>query len=290
MRVFCGAAVVLLACLLAISLAGSGNTDVEQKQPEAAAKLAGQETKGVDEDNRNQGMPPPPPDSAVVDDEGFEVAEGEPISVKLTNRGDVKVKVFWISHSGEAVPNGIVAPGGGLALNSFVGHRFRLDTRGKSEDIVIRGNRRNYEVGDTDANNEPEDEEQIRRDEEEATVGSVNSFATALPVKFRNLCGRELSLWYDDGSGPGQLQAYIGPNGVDSTTNSYPTHKFCFAEKGDERGCRASVCKAQVVHEVYTYICDDGSGSAQRLRCRAARRGDSASRVRESRDRHTHAH
>jgi len=231
---------LILVLLAASSLAGSGstNSEVEDSKP-----------------------PPPPQEPQRTDDDAFEAAEGEPIGVKLVNNGNAKVKVFWISHTGESVPSGHVAPGGGvLSLNSFVGHRFRLETRGETEDLIIRGNRRKYDVGgNADANADPE--EQDVRGEEEETVASVNSFATALPVKFRNICGRELSLWYDDGSGPGQLQAHIGPNGEDSTTNSYPSHKFCFAEKGDERGCQGSVCKAQVNHDVYTYVCDDGTGS-----------------------------
>ena len=78
-----------------------------------------------------------------------------------------------------------------------------------------------------------------------------------------------MSLWYDNGSG-GQRQGVLAP-GADSTTNSYPGHKFCFADVGLlAGGCeagaalgRTTVCDGPAgAPQEYTYLFEDGTANA----------------------------
>jgi hypothetical protein len=102
----------------------------------------------------------------------------------------------------------------------------------------------------------------LRRREKAENGRHLKSFSTTCPVKFRNLSNRTVTLWYDDGRG-GNKQGVLPP-GSDSTTNSYPGHKFCFNEVDvSSNGCDSSALgRAQVGPHEYTYVFDDGTASA----------------------------
>ena len=92
--------------------------------------------------------------------------------------------------------------------------------------------------------------------------GMVRNFATALPVKFRNLAGRTMELWYNSqaNGGAGERQGIMRA-GADSTTNSYPGHVFCIVEHKDAAGCNHALERFSMTPETYTYVYNDGSGS-----------------------------
>jgi len=157
---------------------------------------------------------------------------------------------------------GSISPGESSGLNSFPGHIFHFRAvKGSppTDMITIEAGRSKYTVGEgvlaTD--------EDVEEPEEDGS-----GFRSAFPVKFRNLCGHEVRLWYDPGhEQEAQMQDKIAPGG-DATTNSYPGHAFCFTLES-ATGCDQAICRVKMDPDTYTYTCDDGTGSeAEALRWR----------------------
>ena len=142
---------------------------------------------------------------------------------------------------------GSVAVGSTMAMNSFSDHKFLVYPAGGwtvLKELTIFADRADYwlefELEDADdgsassvshsaALSSPgERTGELELREKRQNDGLLRSFGTSVAVKFRNLSGRQVQLWYDDGRS-GVRSSVIRP-GRDATTNSYPGHVFCFTE------------------------------------------------------------
>ena len=76
----------------------------------------------------------------------------------------------------------------------------------------------------------------------------------ATSVRFRNLSGNRIEIWYDNGTPAGSFQGELGP-GMDSTTNAYVGHVFYFTEKGNRKNelARHTITEDKVFYLVHDH-------------------------------------
>lgn len=83
-------------------------------------------------------------------------------------------------------------------------------------------------------------------------VKLINNRVTAMSAKFRSLSGRNLDVWYDNGTPEGTEQAKLKP-GMMSTTNTYEGHSFFVTVQGNKSHVlsRFSITKERVMYPIY---------------------------------------
>lgn len=93
------------------------------------------------------------------------------------------------------------------------------------------------------------------------TESAVKRFTRIRPVLIRNLCARDITLWFQDSPrSRGTLTAHIAPNSY-SNLGTYPGSVFCVVDKDDDRGCQAARARLTLFPDKeYRYDYDDGSG------------------------------
>ena len=212
---------------------------------------------------------------------GQPAAESDNIAARFTNERDENVELHWLSPTGETALMGIIAAHSTFQVNTFDGHQFYFADEDQEELMRVKVSRASIafvlpaapslpaHVKDA-SDYTPQDLSRMREKYLRQQKNQMGSFGTAFPVKFRNLAGRTMELFYrrDD---VGERQAIVAP-GEDSTTNSYPTHVFCWVERGDAAGCSNAKGLATMEEDVYTYVFDDGTGSAAHRSSYAAER------------------
>jgi hypothetical protein len=239
--------------------------------------------------NKAEGQPPRPPAPPRA---RVRAPPNTPTAVTLHNEGQIDLDVYWKNPSseGENAMMGSVAVGSTMAMNSFSDHKFLVYPAGGwtvLKELTIFADRADYwlefELEDADdgsassvshsaALSSPgERTGELELREKRQNDGLLRSFGTSVAVKFRNLSGRQVQLWYDDGRS-GVRSSVIRP-GRDATTNSYPGHVFCFTEMWLTElpgggGCGISsglpdgvLGKATINTDDYTYLFDDGTAS-----------------------------
>lgn len=80
----------------------------------------------------------------------------------------------------------------------------------------------------------------------------INNPVTAMSAKFRSLSGRNLDVWYDNGTPQGTEQAKLNP-GMMSTTNTYEGHSFFVTVQGNKSHVlsRFTITKEKVLYPIY---------------------------------------
>ena len=83
-------------------------------------------------------------------------------------------------------------------------------------------------------------------------VKNLNYRVTAMSAKFRSLSGRNLDVWYDNGTPEGTEQAKLTP-GMMATTNTYEGHSFFVTVQGNKSHVlsRFSITKERVLYPIY---------------------------------------
>ena len=221
---------------------------------------------------------PPPLESAQ------NVPPNTPMTVTFHNKGNLGLVVYWKNpdSNGENVLMGSLDGGSTMPMNSFTGHTFLLRPAGSilnREEVTVRAGQKDYWFdpdsyemrSNLGAATQLQSTESLELQEKQQNDNLLLTFGTSVAVKFRNLSGKRVQLWYDDGS-TGVRSSVIKPGG-DATTNSYPGHVFCFTEMwlqelpgGGDCGITSGMPpgvlgKATVNENDYTYLFDDGSAS-----------------------------
>lgn len=227
------------------------------------------------------------------------------VSITFANRQAFAVDLLWADGISDPVKMSSIDADEEIIINSYPGHQFIFAHPGSTEALfkhTIDAERTVYELP-AEMNIPPppkppkprsllptytlEELAALRETEQTTNDEMVENFANIVPVKFRNLAGREIEIWYDSGSGSGVKHGVMAP-GDDSTTNSYlrsdaesgfagvisragafkrplasppRSHVFCFVEVSEARGCERALAKVTVSKETYTYTFDDGTGS-----------------------------
>ena len=209
-------------------------------------------------------------DSVTVDSGTSEysvgVSAGQQPRVEILNERGATLTVWFAPRGGaESAVLDIAAAGSGN-IDSHAGHRLLLREKEGAKlvgEIIVTGGHSSYVARAGGLARAPDEAGAARV--ETMIAGRVAQFRRTIAVRFRNLSGRPVGLWWKSDQGNCVLHSRSISPGAESATNSYVTHRFVVAESNAPDGCKAPLLEITIASGRHMYTYEDGTGSAALL-------------------------